>query len=179
MREITRRPSAVTALTAVAAVVVLMLAGCGGGNSGAAGDEQASSPSAEASARESPTESPSESPSDDASDDATNDASDDSTDSPGDVETEDDAVEIEIEIENGRVTPSGERVDVQVGEPIRFKVDSDVADELHVHSTPEHTFAVKAGADDKEFEFTLNQPGVVEVELHELGDVVVSLAARP
>jgi hypothetical protein len=168
-------------------VVVLMLAGCGGGNSGAAGDEQASSPSAEASASESPTESPSESPSDDASDDATDDAtgdatddaSDDSTDSPGDVETEDDAVEIEIEIENGRVTPSGERVDVQVGEPIRFKVDSDVADELHVHSTPEHTFAVKAGADDKEFEFTLNQPGVVEVELHELGDVVVSLAARP
>lgn len=174
MREITRRRSA---LTAVAAVVVLMLAGCGGGsgNTGGAGDEQTSSPSAGEPASESPSESPSGSPSDDATDDST----DDSTDGPSDVETEDDAVEIEVEIENGGVTPSGERVDVQVGEPIRFKVDSDVADELHVHSTPEHTFAVKAGDDDKEFEFTLNQPGVVEVELHELGDVVVSLAARP
>jgi hypothetical protein len=171
MRETTRRRSA---LTAIAAVVVLMLAGCGGGgsdNTGAAGDEQTSSPSAEASASESPTESP--------SDDSTDDSTEDSTDGPGDVETEDDAVEIEIEIENGRVTPSGERVDVQVGEPIRLVVDSDAADELHVHSTPEHSFPVKAGDDDKQFEFTLNQPGVVEVELHELGDVVVSLAARP
>jgi plastocyanin len=171
MREITRRRSA---LTAIAAVVVLTLAGCGGGgsdNTGAAGDAQTPSPSASDSA----SQSPSESPSDDASDDSTAD----STDGPGEVETEDDAVEIEIEIENGQVTPSGERVDVQVGEPIRFKVDSDTADELHVHSTPEHSFPVKAGDDDKEFEFTLNQPGVVEVELHELGDVVVSLAARP
>jgi plastocyanin len=161
MRETTRRPSTVTALTALAAVVVLILAGCGGGGSddtGAAGDEQTSSPSAS----EPASESPSESPSDDATDDST-----------------DDAVEIEVEIENGRVSPSGERVDVQVGEPIRFVVDSDVADELHVHSTPEHSFAVKPGDDDKEFEFTLNQPGVVDVELHELGDVVVSLAARP
>jgi plastocyanin len=173
MRESTRRPSAVTALTALAAVVALMLAGCGGGGSdtsGAASEEQTTSPSASAPG-ESPSDSPSESPSDD--------ASDDSTDSPGDVETEDDAVEIEIEIENGRVTPSGKRVDVQVGERIRFKVDSDVADELHVHSTPEHTFAVQPGDDDEEFEFTLNQPGVVDVELHELGDVIVSIAARP
>ena len=172
MREITRRRSA---LTALAAVVALMLAGCGGGGSdtGAAGDEQTSSPEGSA------TESPSESPSDDASDDATDDSTDDSTGGPADVETEDDAVEIEIEIENGRITPSGERVDVQVGEPIRFVVDSDVADELHVHSTPEHSFPVKAGDVDRQFEFTLNQPGVVEVELHELGDVVVSLAARP
>jgi plastocyanin len=178
MREITRRPSAVTALTALAAVVVLMLAGCGGGGSddtGAAGNEQTSSPSASEPASESPSESPSDSPSDDASDDST----DDGTGGPGDVETEDDAVEIEIEIENGRVTPSGQRVDVQVGEPIRFVVDSDAADEVHVHSTPEHSFRVKPGDDDRQFEFTLNQPGVVEVELHELGDVVVSLAARP
>lgn len=172
MREITRRPSAVTALTALAAVAALTLAGCGGGDdsTGSAGGEQTSSPSASATATES-SESPSGSPSDD--------ATDDSTDAPGDVETDDGAVEIEVEIENGRVTPSGERVDVKIGEPIRFVVDSDTADELHVHSTPEHTFRVKPGDDDKQFELTLNQPGVVEVELHELGDVVVSLAARP
>ena len=184
MREITRRPSAVTVLTALAAVAALTLAGCGGGDdsTGSAGGEQTSSPSADASATESsetPSESPSGSPSGSPSDDASDDATDDSTDAPGDVETEDGAVEIEVEIEHGRVTPSGERVDVKIGEPIRFVVDSDAADELHVHSTPTRTFRVKPGDDDKQFELTLNQPGVVEVELHELGDVVVSLAARP
>jgi hypothetical protein len=172
MRETARRPPVPTALTALVAVALLTLAGCGGGSedTGAAQDQQTSAPST--SAGESPGASPSESPSGSPSGAATDD-------STGGVETEDDAVEIEIEIENGRVTPSGERVDVRIGEPIRFVVDSDVADQLHVHSTPEHTFAVKPGDDDKRFEFTLNQPGVVEVELHELGDVVVSLAARP
>jgi cytoskeletal protein RodZ len=181
MREITRRPSAVTALTALAAVAALTLAGCGGGDdsTGSAGGEQTSSPSASASASESASESPSGSASESASESPSDDATDDSTDAPGDVETDDGAVEIEVEIENGQVTPSGERVDVKIGEPIRFVVDSDAADELHVHSTPTHTFRVKPGDDDKQFEFTLNQPGVVEVELHELGDVVVSLAARP
>jgi len=180
MREITRRPSAVTALTALAAVAALTLAGCGGGgdSTGSAGGEQTSSPSADASATES-SETPSGSASESPSDDVTDDSTDDSTDAPGDVETDDGAVEIEVEIEHGRVTPSGERVDVKIGEPIRFVVDSDAADELHVHSTPARTFRVKPGDDDKQFELTLNQPGVVEVELHELGDVVVSLAARP
>ncbi|MDQ4008361.1 MAG: hypothetical protein M3211_09740, partial [Actinomycetota bacterium] len=92
---------------------------------------------------------------------------------------EDESVEIEVEVEDGQVTPSGERVDAQVGQTVRFVVDSDAADELHVHSSPEHTFAFKAGADDKEFEFTPTRPGVIEVELHELGDVVVTIAARP
>ncbi|MGH3355813.1 MAG: hypothetical protein ACRDOJ_07930 [Nocardioidaceae bacterium] len=89
------------------------------------------------------------------------------------------AVEVEVEIEDGRVSPAGERVDVRLGQTIRLVVDSDAADEIHVHSTPEHSFRVPAGADDKVFEFALRQPGVVEAELHELGDVVVTFAARP
>jgi hypothetical protein len=88
-------------------------------------------------------------------------------------------VDIHVTITDGEVTPAGERVDVKLGQPIRLVVDSDAADELHVHSTPEHEFEVPAGAHGKVYEFTLNQPGVVEVELHELGQVVVSIAARP
>ncbi len=157
-------------VSALAAAAVLTLAGCGG--SAESGAQPAQSPSDSAgtpdggtSAKTSSTPSGSPSSADDGEDSA--------------VGTEDDAVEVEIEIEHGNVTPSGERIDVEVGQTIRFVVDSDVADEIHVHSTPEHTFGFGAGVDDREFEFKLTQPGVVEAELHELGDVVVTIAARP
>ena len=88
-------------------------------------------------------------------------------------------VDIHVKIADGQVSPAGERVDVAVGQPIRLIVDSDVADELHVHSSPEHEFEIPAGAHGKVFRLTLDRPGVVEVELHELDEVVVSLAARP
>jgi hypothetical protein len=88
-------------------------------------------------------------------------------------------VDIQVKIEGGEVSPAGERVDVKLGQPIRLVVNSDAADEIHVHSTPEHEFEVPAGAHDKVYAFTLNQPGVVEVELHELDEVVVTIAARP
>jgi plastocyanin len=89
------------------------------------------------------------------------------------------AVRVQVRIENGEVTPSGDRVDVEVGQPIQFVVDSDTADEIHVHSTPEHSFAFQAGAENRTFEFRLNQPGVIEAELHEGGDILVTFAARP
>lgn len=154
-----RRP--LRRVSVLAAAAVLALAGCGGSEGGAAtgGDSASASPSA--------SDSPSEA------------ASPTASESESAAEQEDDAVEIEVEVEDGQVTPSGERVDAQVGQTVRFVVDSDAADELHVHSSPEHAFAFKAGADDKEFEFTLTRPGVIEVELHELGDVVVTIAARP
>ena len=88
-------------------------------------------------------------------------------------------VDIHVTIADGEVTPAGERVDVTIGQPIRLVVDSDAADELHVHSTPEQEFEIPAGAHGKVYQLTLDQPGVVEVELHELDEVVVSIAARP
>ncbi|HEX2176851.1 MAG TPA: hypothetical protein VHG70_13165 [Nocardioidaceae bacterium] len=163
-------------LSALAAVAVLAIAGCGGSqDEGAGGTEASQSPTPAPSTPAETTTSPA-SPTESQTS-PTESQTDDDGGSP--VETEDDAVEIEVEIENGRVTPSGERVDVELGQTIRFVVDSDAADEIHVHSTPEHTFGFRAGADDREFEFKLDQPGVVEAELHELGDVVVTIAARP
>ncbi len=88
-------------------------------------------------------------------------------------------VDIHVKIANGQVTPAGERVDVTVGQTIRVIVNSDAADELHVHSSPDHEFEIPAGAHGKVYKFTLDKPGVVEVELHKLDEVVVSLAARP
>lgn len=163
MRPSLRRTSM---LAAVSSVVALTLAGCGGAEEGSAEPPPATqTPSATAETSTRPSES----------------TPDDGEQSPDEsaAETEDRAVEIEVEIENGQVTPSGERVDVQIGQPIRFVVDSDTADEIHVHSTPEHSFAFKGGVDDKVFQFKLQRPGVVEAELHELGDVLVTIAARP
>ncbi len=151
-------------LSALVAVATLTVAGCGGSA------ENSAEPSGNPSASASPTQ---ESGPDDA---ASGSAPDDDGSTAG---AEDNAVEIEVEIEHGRVTPSGERVDVEVGQTIRLVVDSDAADEIHVHATPEHSFQVRPGMDDKEFEFRLTQPGVVEMELHEQGDVVATLAARP
>ncbi len=89
-----------------------------------------------------------------------------------------DVTEVEIAIEGGAVTPEGERYDVTVGEPIRLVVDSDMADELHLHANPEQSFDVEVGV-DQVFELTLEQPGVAELESHELGVLVASFAARP
>jgi hypothetical protein len=151
-------------LSALVAVATLTVAGCGG----SAGDS--AQPSENTSASASPTR---ESTPDDSASESTPE------DDGSPAETEDNAVEIEVEIEHGQVTPSGERVDVEVGQTIRLVVDSDAADEIHVHSTPEHSFRIRPGMDDKEFEFRLTQPGVVEMELHEQGDVLATLAARP
>ncbi|MPZ62404.1 MAG: hypothetical protein GEU93_14140 [Propionibacteriales bacterium] len=103
----------------------------------------------------------------------------DGDDTGGDDDAGGAAQEIEVEIEHGRVTPSGERVTVSVGQPVRMVIDSDAVDEIHVHAQPEHSFDVQAGKDDQIFEFTLETPGVYEAELHELGDVIVSIEVRP
>jgi hypothetical protein len=154
-------------LSALVAVATLTVAGCGGSA------EDGAQPSGSQTTSASPTQ-------ESTPDDSAGPTQESTPDDDGSAaETEDDAVEIEVEIENGRVTPSGERLDVEVGRTIRLVVDSDAADEIHVHSTPEHSFRVRPGMDDKEFRFRLTQPGVVEMELHEQGDVIATLAARP
>jgi len=151
-------------LPALVLVATLSLTGCGGSSEDSA--QPSENPSAAAGATQQPSP-----------DDSATQSSPDDDGSP--AATEDNAVEIEIEIEHGQVTPSGERFDVRVGQPIRLVVDSDAPDEIHVHSTPEHAFRVRPGMDDKEFQFRLTQPGVVEMELHEQGDIIATLAARP
>lgn len=84
---------------------------------------------------------------------------------------------IDVTIAGGTVTPTNAQLQGTVGEPILLQVTSDAADELHVHSVPEHTFAVEPKPDQR-FEFTVEVPGNVEIELHELGRVVASVQVR-
>lgn len=80
---------------------------------------------------------------------------------------------IEIEFEGDKVTPNGERVEVGAGEPVELVVKSDQPGELHVHSTPEQVLSYGAGTTT--LKLTLDEPGVVDVEAHDLEIVVVQL----
>jgi hypothetical protein len=80
---------------------------------------------------------------------------------------------VDITIKAGKVTPSGERVKAKVGEPVTLNIDSDVAGEIHVHSTPEQEIEFDKGTSTKKL--TIDQPGIVDVEDHALEQVIVQL----
>lgn len=73
---------------------------------------------------------------------------------------------VEVTVEDGEVTPAGDRIAVDVDQPVDIVITSDVAGEIHVHSTPE-TSAEFAVGDNAPVELQFDRPGVVEVELHE------------
>ena len=83
---------------------------------------------------------------------------------------------IDIEIKGDSVEPNGERVQVAAGRPIRLHVESDRAAELHVHSSPEQELELKKG--ESTLSLTVDTPGIVEVEEHGSGVVVLQLEVR-
>ncbi|HET6165742.1 MAG TPA: hypothetical protein VFE07_02860 [Marmoricola sp.] len=87
-----------------------------------------------------------------------------------------DAKVIKVTLKGGSVTPSGEKVEVKNGQPVVFQIDSDVAAELHVHSSPAQGIEFPAG--QSQAQVTINQPGVVEAEIEETGTLVVQLEVR-
>ena len=84
---------------------------------------------------------------------------------------------IDVTIQGGNVTPTNAALQGKVGEPIVLRVNSDAADELHVHSVPDHTFPVEAKP-NQQFQFTVEVPGNVEIELHDMNRVVASVQVR-
>lgn len=85
---------------------------------------------------------------------------------------------IDVTIAAGAVTPTNAQVDAVVGQPITLAVSSDAGDSIHVHSVPEHVFDV-APQSGQRFEFTVQVPGNVDVELHDLHRTIVTIAVRP
>ncbi len=85
---------------------------------------------------------------------------------------------VNITIAKGQVTPSNATLQAAVGKPITLHVDSDAKDELHVHSVPDHKFQVAPTA-NQTFEFTVDVPGNVDVELHHLDRTVATIQVRP
>ena len=80
---------------------------------------------------------------------------------------------VDITIKDGKVTPNGDRVEVEVGDTVTLNIDSDVSGEIHVHSTPEQEIEFDKGTSTKTL--TIDQPGIVDVEDHALEQVIVQL----
>jgi hypothetical protein len=82
---------------------------------------------------------------------------------------------IEITEDAGTITPNdGHAVDVEVGQEIQLNVSSDVDDEIHVHSDPEHEYEVQGG-EDESYSFSIDSPGVYPIESHGLDITLVKL----
>jgi multidrug efflux pump subunit AcrA (membrane-fusion protein) len=88
-----------------------------------------------------------------------------------------DSLVVAVRIASGSVSPADVRLETRVGRPIEIVVDSDTDDELHVHATPEHTFAIAPGVGQR-FRFTVDVPGRVEIELHHARRTVATLLVR-
>jgi plastocyanin len=85
---------------------------------------------------------------------------------------------VEVTIANRQVNPVNATLQAKVGRTITFHVTSDAPDELHVHSVPDHKFEI-AAAPNQTFEFTVDVPGSVEVELHHLDRTIATIQVRP
>jgi hypothetical protein len=85
---------------------------------------------------------------------------------------------IKITIAEGRTIPSGEKINVRVGQKVILKVTSDIDDEIHAHTGGDgYELPVRAGTPARG-SFTLESPGSFEVESHHLEKIIVILNAR-
>ena len=136
-------------ILAVLTAGVLLTAGCGGGsNNSAQGSSSSTAPS---------------------------------TVSPSDMQNQQappNRLDIDVTIKGGNVDPTNAQLQAKVKEPIVVRVTSDVADELHVHSTPDHTFKIEPNK-AMQFQFSIDVPGNVDIELHQLNKVVATVSVQP
>ncbi|MHA0289694.1 hypothetical protein ACXYX3_25040 [Mycobacterium sp. C3-094] len=86
-------------------------------------------------------------------------------------------VVVDVTIKDGQVTPTNEQLQAKVNQPIVIQVDSDAVDELHVHSTPEHSFPIAVGP-GQTFQFSAGVPGRIDIELHELNKTIATIAVQ-
>jgi hypothetical protein len=90
--------------------------------------------------------------------------------------TEEAGTVVVVTIEGDRITPAGDRLEVQRDEVVTLEITSDRAGELHVHSKPEQYVEFEAGTSTHDL--VIGAPGVVDVEDHETGHVIVQLEVR-
>lgn len=85
---------------------------------------------------------------------------------------------VEVTIQDGTVTPNGERVELERGQDVEFLIDADQGGELHVHTDGGgETLPYNKGIST--LALALDEaPGQVEVETHDPDVVVVLLEIR-
>ncbi|MFL5901661.1 MAG: hypothetical protein ACJ75S_10745 [Solirubrobacterales bacterium] len=82
-----------------------------------------------------------------------------------------------IVVENGKPVGGVRSLTYNKGEQVRFKVDSDVSDEVHVHGY-DVMEDVKAGG-SVSFDFPANIEGVFEAELEGHKEQIIELTVNP
>lgn len=87
-----------------------------------------------------------------------------------------DAKVVDVTFSGDSVTPQGEQLDLKQGQQLVLDIKADAAGELHVHSTPEKHISYPAGS--SQVSFSIDRPGVVEVESHSLDKLVLQLEVR-
>ena len=87
-----------------------------------------------------------------------------------------DAKVIAVTVKGDTISPSGTRVSVKRDQPVVFQIDADTDGELHVHSTPAKAIEYPAGT--SVVQISIDQPGVIEVEIEQLGKQVVQLEVK-
>ena len=85
---------------------------------------------------------------------------------------------LDVTIANGKVDPSGRKLDVPLGTTVVLEVTSDIDDEIHAH-LGDDDFSLFVGAGkSKSGKFVVEEPGRFEVESHELEKIIVILNVR-
>jgi len=84
---------------------------------------------------------------------------------------------INIKFEGKSVTPNGERVNVAIGQPVKFVVTADAPGEIHVHSSPEKQLEYGTGTTILDVG-TFKTAGIIEVESHALEKTIVQLEVK-
>jgi hypothetical protein len=84
---------------------------------------------------------------------------------------------VKIEIKSGKPVGGIAKITVNKGQPVRFSVTSDVADEVHVHGYNLMKDIPKGGT--VSFDFPAQLEGVYEAELENRKEQIVSLRVYP
>lgn len=82
-----------------------------------------------------------------------------------------------IVIENGEPAGGIKEMEFGAGEEIAFRVESDIAEEIHVHGYDLSQNVAAGGS--VEFRFPADIEGIFEVELEELGEQIAELRVEP
>lgn len=93
----------------------------------------------------------------------------------GNVKSE--ASAAQIVVRNGEPVGGVRRLEYSAGDQVRFAVDSDVADEIHVHGY-DLMKDVPAGG-SVSFSFPAEIEGIFEVELEERGEQIAEIRVNP
>lgn len=87
-------------------------------------------------------------------------------------------VSIEINFEDGTVSPRSAERTIPRGSDIELVIEADQPGELHVHSSPEQQIDYGVGTTTIPVKLSNQPPGVVDIESHQLDVIVIRLEIR-